>query len=282
MIRSNAYLTLALLSLLIAAPRAAHADQATNRNSQIASCAALAESRPEEAMETATRWQQAGGGDLAGLCQALALFHQGAFKEAGSRLEELAPRLGRDDPKAAASILGRAGWAWLRAGDQTRAERLYTDALARQPGDVDLLIDRAFARAEAERYWDAVADLDAALVKDPSRADAWLYRASAHKALMNSRQALGDIARALELKPGDPEAILLRANVKAMSGDFTAAREDWVLLRRIAPDSEQGRAAAANLERLAKLEASGTVKPAKPGKPADQKAPADPQAKPQQ
>lgn len=262
MIRRNAFITLAALSLSMAASLSLPVQAATptsvstaapDPNRTLKECAAQAESNPDAAFEQALRWQEKDGGDLARLCQALALFHKGDFKAAGARLEELAPLLGKDDPKAAASILGRGGWAWLRAGDQVRAEKLYSAALEKQPGDVDLLIDRAFARAEGERFWDAIADLDAALAKDPKRADAYLYRAEAHKALSNHRQALADIDRALELKPGDPEAILLRGNVKALSGSVNGARDDWALVKRLAPDSEFGRAAAVNLDRAAKM-----------------------------
>ncbi|WP_148219329.1 tetratricopeptide repeat protein [Azospirillum sp. B510] len=226
---------------------------ALDRNRELQACAAKAEANPDGARADAQRWRQQGGGDYAALCEALALFHAGEFKAAGGEIEALVPTLGKDDPKAAASLLGRAGWAWLRAGDQERAERLYSAALEKTPDDIDLLIDRAFARAEGERFWDAIADLDAALARDPRRADAYLYRASAHKALSNYRQALADIDSALELKPGDPEAILLRGNVKALGGNLPAARDDWALARRVAPDSEWGRAAADNLVRTAEV-----------------------------
>lgn len=277
MTRRNLYLTLAaqsllMASLLMAAPAAAStADPAPDRNRELKDCATLAEASPDAAFEKALRWQGQDGGDFARLCQALALFHKGDFKAAGSRLEELAPALGKDDPKAAASILARGGWAWLRAGDQARAEKLYSTALDKQPGDVDLLIDRAFARAEGERFWDAIADLDLALTQDPKRADAYLYRATAHKALSNYRQALADIDRALEQKPGDPEAVLLRGNIKALSGSVTGARDDWALAQRLAPDSESGRAAALNLERAAKM--AGIEKAPEPPKPENPKAP---------
>ncbi|MBP2306064.1 hypothetical protein GBZ48_16505 [Azospirillum melinis] len=267
MTRRNPYLSGALaLGLLAAAPAPLLAAQAASpgpsssvpasaldRNRELQACAAKAEANPDNALADAKRWQQQGGGDSAKLCEALALFHAGDFKAAGAQMEALVPTLGKDDPRAAASLLGRAGWAWLRAGDQGRAERLYSAALDKTPGDVDLLIDRAFARAEGERFWDAVADLDAALTRDPKRADAYLYRASAQKALSNYRQALADIDQALELKPGDPEAILLRGNVKALGGNLGAARDDWSLARRVAPDSEWGRAAAANLARTAEV-----------------------------
>lgn len=269
MTRRNLYLSGALaLGLLAAVPAPLPAAQAgpsssgpsssgqpsaLDRNRELQACAAKAEANPDGALADARRWQQQGGGDSAKLCEALALFHAGDFKTAGAQMEALVPTLGKDDPRAAASLLGRAGWAWLRAGDQGRAERLYSAALDKTPGDVDLLIDRAFARAEGERFWDAVADLDAALTRDPKRADAYLYRASAQKALSNYRQALADIDSALELKPGDPEAILLRGNVKALGGNLGAARDDWSLARRVAPDSEWGRAAADNLARTAEV-----------------------------
>ncbi len=277
MTRRNAYLTLAVLSLLTATPALAadpapglapsKAPATVDLNRELKSCAAQAETSPDAAFEAALRWQDKGGGDFARLCQALALFHKGDFKAAGGRLEELAPILGKDDPKAAASILARGGWAWLRAGDQARAERLYSAALAQQPGDVDLMIDRAFARAEGERFWDAIADLDAALAKDPTRADAYLYRATAQKALSNYRQALADIDQALERKPGDPEAILLRGNVKALSGAVNAAKDDWALVKRLDPDGESGRAAAVNLDRVATMTSVEKAPPAKTDAP---------------
>lgn len=273
MTRRNLYLRLAAVPLILAAPAGSAALAAgIDHDRELKACVTLAETRPAEAFESALTWQDRGGGDLARLCQALALFHKGDFRAAGTRLEELVPLLGKDDPKAAASILGRAGWAWLRAGDFQRAEGLYTQALQRQPGDVDLHIDRAFARAEMERFWDALADLDAALAKDPRRADAYLYRASAHKALSNHRQAMADIGRALELRPGDPEAILLRGNVKAESGDLAGAKDDWALVRRIAPDSGSARAAAINLERVTRAE--GATAP-KPGKLPESKGPGE-------
>lgn len=283
MTQRNAYvLTIGLaLPLLVASPApspaATASDQGIDHNKELQACLTLAEQKPAEAFESALTWQDRGGGDLARLCQALALFHKGDFKAAGARLEELVPVLGKDDPKAAASLLGRAGWAWLRAGDDARAERLYTQALQRQPNDVDLYIDRAFARGEAERYWDAIADLDAALAKDPKRADAYLYRAGAHKALANNRQAIADIDQALQLKPNDPDAILLRGNIKAQIGNIAGAKDDWQLVQRLAPDTGAARTAQINLDRAAKYQAA---QPPKTGKLPESKGSGDKAPKP--
>ncbi|HYG91703.1 MAG TPA: tetratricopeptide repeat protein [Azospirillum sp.] len=255
MIRRNVFSRLlraaAVLPCLLAVPAVAVDQQA-----DLKECLTQAEQQPDAALERAAAWEARGGGNPAKLCGALALFHRGDFAEAGRRLEDLATALGREDRRAGASILGRAGWAWLRAGDNARAERLYTAALEYQPGDPDLLVDRAIARAQGERFWDALADLDAVIAKDPKRADAWLYRAAAHKALSNNRQALADIARALELKPDDPEALLLRANIKALSGDAKGAQEDWRRVVSTAPDTHSARLARSNLEAM---ERAGTA-----------------------
>jgi tetratricopeptide (TPR) repeat protein len=261
----NVFPSLALLLPLLAAgpALAASIDHAV----EMQACMTLAETRPDAALESAQVWQERGGGDRAQLCKALALFHKGDFKAAGARFEELAPRLGQNDPTVAAGLYGRAGWAWLRAGDQARAEKAYGEALKRKPDDVDLRIDRAFARAEAERYWDAVADLDAAIARDPRRADAFVYRAAARKALSQYREALNDVAHALELKPNDPETVLLRGNIKAAAGDLKGARDDWKLVRRLAPEGRPAKAAADNLARLDKAEAAGTYKAPEPKKP---------------
>lgn len=250
MILRNLFRTLVTLPLLLAGPALA-------ADTELQECLTLAETQPDAALERAAGWQAKGGGTPAKLCHALALFHRGDFAEAGRQLEDIATELGKSDPRAAASVLGRAGWAWLRAGDSARAERLYTAALEHQPGDADLLVDRAIARAEAERFWDAIDDLNAVLAKDPQRADAWLYRAAAHKALSNTRQALADVAQALELKPGDPEALLLRGNIKALAGDVKGARDDWKLVDRVAPESNPARVARSN---LAGLERAGVTK----------------------
>ena len=269
----NPYLPAAALALCLAAPAllvgTAAGAAAIDHDREFQACVELAERAPADALDSARGWQNRGGGDRARLCQALALFHKGDFKEAGTRLEELAPLLGRESPQAEASILARAGWAWLRAGDEARAERLYGIALAKQPEDVDLHIDRAIARAEAERYWDAIADLDAALAKAPRRADAYFYRAAAHKALSNLRQALADADQSLHLRPDNPETLLLRGNIHALSGGLNAARRDWERILRTAPESAPAKAARSNLERLPPADAEPAPKPErdKPKKP---------------
>jgi tetratricopeptide (TPR) repeat protein len=231
----------------------------------LATCSRLAGTRPDQGMQEALAWQKAGGGDHARLCQALALFHRGDFPGAARRFEELAPLLGKNAPPMAASLLDRAGLAWLRAGNASGAERLFTAAIALQPGDADLLIDRAVGRAQAKRFREALADLDAALAKDAGRADALLYRAAAHNELGNGDQAIADADRALAIRPNDGEVLLLHGNIRMRSGDMTGAREDWTLAAQQSADPVSARAARHNLDRLDAAAVPADRKPAAPG-----------------
>ena len=232
-------------------PQAAPADrEAVNHARESTACLKLAERAPEAAFESALTWEDRGGGDMARLCQAMALFHQGQFQAAAMRLEDLVPTLGSDTAEGASSLLARAGWAWLRAGNSDRAERAYGAALERTPQDPELLIDRAFARAEAQRYQDAVEDLNRAIAIAPNSAEPYVYRAGAYRSLGKQDKAMEDVQRALALEPSNPEALLLRGNLRAAGGNQDGARADWQMVTKVDPDTANARAASDNLKRL--------------------------------
>jgi tetratricopeptide (TPR) repeat protein len=231
-----------ILALLVAAP--AHA-QAPGRD--LAGCLKRAETNAEGGFEWALAWEDRGGGEAARLCQAIALFHRGDFQAAATRLEDLAASPAAGD--GAADLWARAGSSWLRAERGAQAERAYGEAIRLRPKDAELRIDRAIARAGAERYRDAVEDLTQALALNPRSGEALVLRAEAHRALGNLPQAQSDAAKALEIKPDDPDALLLRGNLRALSGDVAAARDDWQRVTRLDPDTTAARAARVNLAR---------------------------------
>lgn len=242
-------------ALFISSQVAAHAAETAVADpvvdTRLASCLERARIDPPAARAAAEKWlSDDNGGEPAALCVAMAQFHDGAFADAAERLTRLAEAQPPERVAAAARLLGQAGWARLRGGAADAADKLYGDALKLTPGDVDLWIDRAFARAEAERFWDAVADLEEAMKLAPQRAEPHLYRAAAYKALGQPRAALEDLERALELRPDDPQALLLRGNLKAESGDWVGAEADWTLAARLDKDGGFGRSASDNLEKL--------------------------------
>lgn len=242
--RTPGRVTAVLGALLITTPVSA----ATVTN--FATCRALAEQAPAEALTAAQGWIDHGGGDAARLCRAEALFLHGDFPAAGEAFAALAAGGGTRTAAQTANLYDRAGLSWLRAGDAARAERLMTTALDTLPGDSDLLIDRALARAEGKRYQEAIDDLSLVLKTTPRRADIYLYRAQAYQALNQLDQALADTDHVLTLKPGDGEALVLRGTLHALSGDATGARLDWREVIRKEPDSANGKVAARRLSRL--------------------------------
>src|SRR3546814_2683037 len=141
----------------------------------------LAETAPDEALEAAETWGDLGGSDPARHCAAVALMRLGHFEAAGQELETLAASLEADYAYLQISLLIQAAQAWLAAGNVERAYAVQSTALARQPNDIELLVDRAMTAASVGDYADAVDDLGRALSHAPHRADILVLRASAHR-----------------------------------------------------------------------------------------------------
>jgi tetratricopeptide (TPR) repeat protein len=240
-----------------AAPRSTEADAET-----YARCLKLAKDDPHAAQRLAQSWLGRGGAHPADHCAAVALITLGRYQEGATRLQALAKAMTTAPLALRAEVLDQAGQAWLLAGDPVRAYAAAGGAVALQPSDPDLLIDRAEA-ADAAGYLDrAVADLDRVLKTRPDRVDALIYRASAYRALDRLDPARADLDKALALAPHSPAALLESGNVRRLEGDPAGARRDWEKVGQVAPGSPEDMAARANLERLA--QGAGTPPPATP------------------
>jgi tetratricopeptide (TPR) repeat protein len=222
-------------------------------------CMKLARQNPGEARSLAQSWHERGGAHPADHCAAVALIGLKQYKEAAMRLEALAQAI-TSPAVLRAEVLDQAGQAWGLAGDPVRAYAAAGAAVALEPNDLDLLIDRAQAAASAGYYDKAVADLDHVLKADPSRVDALIYRASANRALDRLDPALTDVEKAIARVPNSAPALLERGNIHRLMGDNEGARQDWERVSRLAPGSQADMAAKANIEHL---QSSGDVAPAK-------------------
>ena len=173
-------------------------------------CMKLARQNPAAAQKLASTWHERGGAHPADHCAAVALIGLKRYKEAATRLEALAQAMTTAPAGLRAEVLDQAGQAWGLAGDPVRAYAAAGAAVALQPNDPDLLIDRAEAAASAGFFDKAVADLDHVLKAEPARVDALVYRAAAYRALDRLDPALADVERALarsaELRPGAARA----------------------------------------------------------------------------
>jgi tetratricopeptide (TPR) repeat protein len=241
-------------------PRLAVADPATpppavfsaERNAETYEyCMKLAKVDAAAAQRLAREWGARGGAHPAEHCAAVALIEMGKYREGAGRLEALAGAMTSAPASLRADVLDQAGQAYLLAGDAARAYAAAGAALALQPADPELRIDRAEAAAAAGYFDRAVADLDIVLKADPQRVDALIYRASAYRALDRLNPALADIDAALARAPDSAPALLERGNIRRLMGDVDGARRDWQRVGELAPGTQANMAALANLENLA-------------------------------
>jgi tetratricopeptide (TPR) repeat protein len=223
-------------------------------------CMKLAQRDPAAAEKLAQVWHARGGAHPADHCAAVALFGLKHYKEAATRLEALAQSMTTAPPGLRAEVLDQAGQAWGLAGDPVRAYAAAGTAVALQPNDPELLIDRAEAAASAGYLDKAVADLDQVLEAEPNRVDALIYRASANRALDRVDAALADAEKALAQAPNSVPALLERGNIRRLKGDPEGARRDWERVGQLAPGSQADMAAKANLERLGTNDSVGLTK----------------------
>ena len=226
-----------------------------------AHCIKLAKTRPAAGESFAAAWQQKGGGHPAWQCRAVALFGLGRYGEAARSFDALAQAMARAPATLRAGALDQAGQAWLMAGDPIRAYADSGAAAALRPGDPELLIDEAETAAAASYYHKAIEALDQVLQQNPKRLDALIYRAAAYRALHRPAPALADIQKALAEAPNSVPARLERGNIRLLAGDIAGARSDWTRVARLAPKSAAGRAARANLAKLAHVSRAAAKKP---------------------
>jgi tetratricopeptide (TPR) repeat protein len=212
-------------------------------------CMAMLVSDPTGASSTAEAWIATGGGDGAVHCHAMAQVQLGNAEQGAEELEHLAST-STATAAARATVYGQAGQAWLMAGDSSRAFGATTLALALDPDDTDLLIDRAVAAGGINRFEDAVDDLNRALDNDPKRADALVLRGAAWRHLGHLDLAQDDIDRAVALDPDNAEAMLERGILRQRNGDLKGARADWERIASLDPDSPTADLAEQNLALL--------------------------------
>jgi len=237
--------------LLVGAALLGAAPARADRDADYAACVAQIDKDAGTALDVANGWAQRGGGFPARHCGALALLKLGQYETAATLLEQLAADMAHGQADLSVEALAQAGQAWLMAHKTERAYAAQTAALKLRPRDVDLLIDRSITLADAKNYWEAIDDLNQAIVLDPRRADAHVLRASAYRYVDSLELAGEDVAAALALEPRNLDALVERGIVKRLTNDPSGARQDWLtVLRAAPPDSPAAELARDNLAKL--------------------------------
>lgn len=224
-------------------------DFLSNREYQI--CLSLAVRAPEEAFEHSLRWHDAGGGNAALHCSAIALINLGHFPEGAQRLEDLARGMPDDTPpNVVAEILAHTSIAWQQADMLDRALETQNSALDLSPNNPDILTDRAITYFSQHEYWKAIDDLNQALFLAPGSAYVHALRASAYRYVDALDLAMEDADRSLEIEPDNPEGLLERGIIFRLQGNAAAARQDWLTLIRLHEGRPAAEDAKTNLEKL--------------------------------
>lgn len=232
-------------------PLAAGAQTAAiDHERQYRSCLALVHQQPEQAFESALAWRDQGGGAPAEHCAALALLELGRPAQAAERLEALAAALGPEGKVSPASVLAQAANVWLLGDEPERALAAIDRALALEPEQPGLLVDRARALGELRRHEEALVALDRALALEPKDDDAHAFRASALRQLGRLEEALAAADAALAANAYNPSARLERGLVRMQMADLAGARADWLETTLRHPGTPAGDAAQKMIEEL--------------------------------
>jgi tetratricopeptide (TPR) repeat protein len=201
------------LSVFLLAPQAQAAGDPRNA-ARLEACMTKAEVKPEEALEDGFVWRSRGGGTFAEQCIAIARIESGDIAGGAERLTALAfaPDAGETDQRVL--IMARGANAWLMIEQFNAAQKVLDAALKLKPGEPDLLIDRARAKAGQGLWAEAQVDLTACLSMRPLDVLALRLRAETLLQQKYYEAAELDIAQALRLAPKDVDNWLVRGRIQ--------------------------------------------------------------------
>jgi tetratricopeptide (TPR) repeat protein len=214
-------------------------------------CAGLARTAPEKAVEAANGWRLRGGGLAARQCLGLAYANLQRWAPAAVAFEQAALEAETARDPGRADFWVQSGNAWLAAGEAAKARKAFDAALATTlltdelRGEVHL--DRARAAVALGDAASARTDIDLALKLVAADPFAWYLSSALALREQNVVRARADIAKGLELAPTDPDLLLQAGTAAGIAGDVEAARDFYARAAKAAPASPAGRAAQAAL-----------------------------------
>ena len=131
-------------------------------------------------------------------------------------------------------------------GDAPQTAGRSEGSVVTSPGDVEALLERAIAHARAERYDEALADLDRAITLTPDDPRAYLYRADIRGITGDYEGAAADHRGVLNLELLSPEDAAYAHGqflgpftmwtTYLRSGDYDKAIADYDTFTRVSPD----------------------------------------------
>ncbi len=128
------------------------------------------------------------------------------------------------------------GFAYGMAGRGTEEIREYRRAVALRLHQWDLFVDLGLAYLEQRDYSDAIDALRTSVALGPQHLEPHFNLAIAYENAHRLSDAMREIVTALRFAPADPDMRNTKAIICAESGDLMCARDEWKLLRQIAPN----------------------------------------------
>ncbi len=239
-----------MLPAAITPARAQSAGDTPDQAKEYSDCLLLAKRAPDQAVESAAAWEKQGGGDAARHCKALGLIYMGQNEDGALELERIAETMPQEKAQIGADLFAQAAQAWIRAGKPQMALHDQNEGLKLQPKSVELLIDRAMTYGNAGMYFESLEDLNTAAGLAKDRPDIYAYRAAAYRHLQNPNMAMDNVAQALNLQADYAPALLERGKLKLQKSDKDGARQDWLKVVRLVPNTPVADEAQRELEQM--------------------------------
>lgn len=122
--------------------------------------------------------------------------------------------------------------------------RVYSNILEENPNDYQTLFRRANGYYAANRYADALTDVNVAIAKAPATEkdflfDAYNLRAGIEERLGRYTDAISDYRKALSLHPRDYATTYQLANLEFEAGEYAEAKRDYQSLQRLNARSQE-------------------------------------------
>jgi tetratricopeptide (TPR) repeat protein len=125
------------------------------------------------------------------------------------------------------------GHASVAAGDLDGAIAAFNEALALDPGDINLVFTRGLAFYKKKRYGDAIVDFTAVIDHMPSWPSGFVHRGEAHLAMREFDRAIADFSESIHLSPSLGPLYHNRALAYEAKGDLALANVDFAEAARL-------------------------------------------------
>jgi tetratricopeptide (TPR) repeat protein len=135
--------------------------------------------------------------------------------------ESTAPETKAPESKSALQATNK-----LRTGDLAGALKDYNQAIAQNPKDADLYVNRGIALDELGQHQQAITDYTKALELKPDQVLAYYNRANAHQQIKENDKAIADYTKSISLDPNYPYAYANRGATYFVMGKKEAAIAD--------------------------------------------------------